>query len=521
MGVVIWSFGYAIVKHKKNKMKLKVKINKIKSVNFLEIDLPIQKGLYAITGQNGSGKSTIVTCAATVFFSIPMNEYFGRTEEDSSIEFELGDTKRGWSKVSGKWQKTYQGNMEIKGFYEGSVIFGNRFRNTNFDLLKKLDKINDNALSPADEFIRENLGLILHNNKNHYEKLYSLTAQDAEKNINPRGIGLNEIAFRGEIFYYQKGIKRVSQFHMSTGENLLVSVLSSINKRNKDRASLNKPCLMFLDEIELALHPSSLKRLIAFLKNMSNKYNYATYFSTHSIELISGIIPENIFFINRHFDDSIEVLNPCYPAYATRILYDYHMGYDFIILVEDDLAKEIIYRLLKKYSLFTNTLIHILPCGGYTNVIDLAQEVVNSNLVSKPSSIFIVLDGDVELDAKAYIEKNNISNNIPLNFLPIESLEKYLKSNLVDNVDHKLFRILNDNVFHQVSLNQIVTDYRSSGAHDNDRNGKKLYGRIDSELRARNKSRSEIVEMIVDYLINNQDSKVDKIVSFIRDILNK
>jgi len=155
------------------------------------------------------------------------------------------------------------------------------------------------------------------------------------------------------------------------------------------------------------------------------------------------------------------------------------------------------------------------------NVIDLAHEVVNSNLVSKPSSIFIVLDGDVELEAKTYIEKNNISNNIPLNFLPIESLEKYLKSNLVDNVDHKLFRILNDNIFHQVSLNQIVADYRSSGAHDNDRNGKKLYGRIDSELRSRNKSRSEIVEMLVDYLINNQDLKVDKIVSFIRDILNK
>ena len=278
---------------------------------------------------------------------------------------------------------------------------------------------------------------------------------------------------------------------------------------------------MFLDEIELALHPSSLKRLITFLRGMSNRYNYAIYFSTHSIELISGISPDNIFFVNRHADDSLEVLNPCYPAYATRILYDYHMGYDFIIMVEDDLAKEIIYRLLKKYSLFTNTLIHVLPCGGYTNVIDLAQEVVNSNLVAKPSSIFIVLDGDVESEAQNYILKNEISNNIPLNFLPIESLEKYLKNRLVDNVDHRLFRLLNDNVFHQIRLHQIVNDYRSSAAYQNDRNGKKLYSIIDTELRARNKNRAEIVEMIVEYLINNDQVKMEKIVTFLRDSLNK
>ncbi len=44
-------------------MKLKMTINKIKSIDNLEIELPIGRGLYAITGQNGSGKSTGVTSA--------------------------------------------------------------------------------------------------------------------------------------------------------------------------------------------------------------------------------------------------------------------------------------------------------------------------------------------------------------------------------------------------------------------------------------------------------------------------
>ena len=53
--------------------------------------------------------------------------------------------------------------------------------------------------------------------------------------------------------------------------------------------------------------------------------------------------------------NSTNGLNPCYPAYATKFLYD-HSGYDRIILVEDDLAKEIIRRILKKESMMNNKL---------------------------------------------------------------------------------------------------------------------------------------------------------------------
>lgn len=483
-------------------------IKKIKSIESLEIDLPIEKDLYAITGQNGSGKSTVVTCASSVFFNMRMNDYFGVTEEDASISFILDDASRSWKKINGKWVKQSHGVMSIKGFYEGSIIFGNRFRNTNYQLLQKLDRIDDNILKPGAEFIRENLGRILHNNSKYYDKLLKVNNADVGPDIN----------FSGNIFYYQKDNKRVSQFHMSSGENLLVSVLHSINGRNSDRANLNKPCLLFLDEIELALHPSSLKRLLQFLREMSQQYNYAIYFSTHSIELIGAIKPENIFFLERHPDNSVEILNPCYPAYATRILYD-HSGYDYVILVEDDLAKEIVSRLLRKNSLLSNKLVHILPCGGYTNVIDLAKEVVNSNLVGKLSSISIILDGDVKTEAENYIAKNGICNNIPINYLPIESLEKYLKTNLYDKVDHKLFRLLNDFIFHQVSLGQIVEDYKNQTDTEKDKTGKKLYKRIDSELRDRKKSRADIVEMIVEHLMSQSSKNLDKIVNHLKRIL--
>lgn len=480
-------------------------INKIKSIENLTIELPVEKGLYALTGQNGAGKSTVATCASSVFFNMIMNDYFGQTPADSFISFEYNDATKKYKKSEGRWYTQKNGYIDLKGFYEGSLIFGNRFRNTNYTNLRKLDRISGTLLLQASEFIRENLGQILHNNKNFYEKMFYVKPESI------RHLG----SFYGDIFYYEIGGKKVSQFHMSTGENLLISILNSLNIRNSDRTTLITPCILILDEIELALHPSSLKRLVYFLKEISEQFNYAVYFSSHSLELISSIKPENIFFLDRHSDHSLELINPCYPAYATRMLYD-HTGYDYIILVEDDLAREIIKRLLKQNSLWGNKLIYILPCGGYTNVIDLAQEVVTSNLVGKTSNISIILDADIKIQAQNYISKNNISNNIPLNFLPIESLEKYFKVKLFDNVDHKLFRYLNDFIFHQTSLNQIIDEYRSLNEHINDNNGKKLYERIDKELRARKKSRTEIIEMVVDYINQNNQESLDKITNFLR-----
>lgn len=480
-------------------------INKIKSIDNLTIELPVDKGLYALTGQNGAGKSTVATCASSVFFNMTMKDYFGDTPPDSKIEFEYEGAKKTYHKEEGRWVSKRVGYIQLKGFYEGSLIFGNRFRNTSYENLRKLDRIDHSLLRPSSEFIRENLGLILHNNRNFYEKLFS---------VNP--VSIRHIGnFYGDIFYYEVKGKLVSQFHMSTGENLLISILNSLNIRNSDRTTLDVPCILLLDEIELALHPSSLKRLVSFLKDISNSFNYAVYFSTHSLELISSIKPDNIYFLDRHSDHSLELINPCYPAYATRMLYD-HTGYDYIILVEDDLAREIIRRLLKQNSLWGNKLIYILPCGGFTNVIDLGQEVISSNLVGKTSTINIILDADVKLQAEGYIAKNGIANNIPLNYLPIASLEKFMKSKLFDSVDHKLFRHLNDFIFHQVSLNQIIDDYRSCNEHIKDANGKKLYERIDKELRARNKSRSEIVEMVVDYLTDNDKVSIAKISSFLK-----
>lgn len=485
-------------------MKLKMHINKIKSINDLVIELPIEKGLYAITGENGSGKSTIVTCASTVFFNMSLNEYLGKVDAGGYIDFELDGARRHWETDGKKWAQSSHGVMNIKGFYEGSLIFGNRFRNASYAKLKSLNMSNVSNIVPADEFIRKNLGSILQGDENFYEELW---------------VAHNLSGFDRAVFFYKRKGRLINQFYMSTGENLLLSVLNSLKIRNDDRANRNKPCIMFLDEIELALHPSSLKRLVDFLGKTAAMYNYAIYFSTHSIELISGIKPDNIFYVKRHIDDTIDIINPCYPAYATKFLYD-HSGYDRVILVEDDLAKDIIWRIIQDNRLINNQLIHVLPCGGWKNVIQLADDVVKNNLLSKNASVMIILDRDVEIEAKNYIIESRVANNIPLNFLPIESLEKFLRQNLFEKVDHKLFKELNDYIFLQKSLDDIISEYKTTKNTKADNNGKVLYGLIDSELRNRNKDRQFLIETIVKYLIDNKTEGIVKTTNFLKQKLH-
>ena len=300
---------------------------------------------------------------------------------------------------------------------------------------------------------------------------------------------------------------------------MLISILNSINLKNSSRVDRDITGLILLDEIELALHPAALKRLVIFLAKIASEYNYAIYFSTHSIELVSAIDPQNIYFIERYADHTIEILNPCYPAYATRILYD-HDGYDKVIMVEDDLAKEIIKRLIKSERLLQNRLVHVLPCGGYSNVISLATEVVRDNLLTKKTSLSIVLDADVKTDVESFITNKEVGRNLPISYLPIESLEKFLRKNLFLSVNHRLFRILTDYIFQQKSLKEIIDEYTIINNKKEDKDGKRLFQIISNELENRNKNRQELIEIIVDYLMEEQSESIKKTLQFLNTQLS-
>ena len=490
-------------------MELYMEINNVKSIRNLKFVFPLDKGLYAITGENASGKSTLVACASSVFFQLPMYESLGLPEENAAINFRLDDTTRSWNSDNGKWKRSIStSKMNLNGFYEGSIIFGNRFKDTNVNNIKKLDSIDNDSIIPANDFVRKNLGLILHNNSNYYKELFVLKRAVAKKNN-----------LSSATYFYKTNNKFINQQRMSTGENLLISILHSLNIVRNKRINHNdgRPCLVLLDEIELALHASALRRLVHFLTEVSNECDLAIFFSTHSLELIRGIRPQNIYYLERQLDNTVSVINPCYPAYATRNLYsDDGYGDDMVILVEDDIAKNIIERVLLEKDLLNNIRIKVLPTGGWTNTITMAFDIISSGLLLKGTKIAIVLDFDIKNDVPKFLNTHKQYRFLQLDYLPISSLEKYLKEKLINNVDMALYKKLNNYIFQKRPLKSIIDTYASENDITEDKTGKTFYGYLLNELRSMRKEREDLVEIVMKHVFEQETELVDSLTNYLK-----
>lgn len=490
-----------------------MKIHNIKSIRDFTFVIPTEKGLYAITGENASGKSTVISCAATAFYNPTLYSYFGQPYEGSRIEFNYKGKYRSITSEGNRWFDP-RNKLGIVGFFEGSLVFGNRFKDVDFRLLKKLSKVPRENMIEASSFIKENLGSILHDNSSYYKKLYVLE----EKYLETYGL-------LRPIFYYETNGILVNQLNMSTGENLLLTILYSIELRLNKEVYGEDPAFILLDEIELALHSSALRRLVFFLKTLADKNNYVVLFSTHSIELIRSIVPENIYYLQRHVDKSIELINPCYPVYATRNLESSNYGYDYVILVEDDLAKKIVDKILKEQALLGNKRVLVIAAGGWTQVLRFAYDTIRSNLMLKTTKVMIVLDRDIKADVPKFLKDQHIGFSTSPNYLPIQSLEKYLLSNLVNKVDHTLFRKLNDYIFQGRSLNDIIGEYNTNvvnGTYTDEekvKNGKTLYDCLRHELKQIRKDEDELIQIIIEYLFEGENREIEELTAFLKSEL--
>lgn len=491
-----------------------MKIQKIKSVESFEFDIPLLQGLYALTGENGTGKSTIISCAATSFYNPLMYEYFGAPIDGSRIEFELNERKRLITSNRGRWFGA-QGNLGITGFFEGSLIFGNRFKDVDFSRIKTLSSVKKHNLLPASEFVKENLGLILHDDSSFYKELFLLKSDI-----------IKEMKLLKQPYYFETNGRLINQLSMSTGENLLISILHSLEMRIVKENYSAIPTLILLDEIELALHSSALRRLIYFLERLSSKHNFVVFFSTHSIELIRSISPHNIFYLQRHADNKLEVINPCFPVYATRNLESSNYGHDYIIMVEDNLAKSIVDKILYNKQLLGNKRVLVIAVGGWTQVLRFAYDTIRSNLALSTTKIVIVLDRDIKQEVPGFLKSERIGFANPPHFLPIKSLEKYLLDKLVKNVDLKLYRKLNDYVFQNRSLSDIINKYQSNvknGVYrdlEKVNNGKALFTELQHELTQIRKNEEDISEIIVEHLFEGNNLEIDELSNYLKNILS-
>jgi ABC-type phosphate transport system ATPase subunit len=470
-------------------MDLKVHIENIKNINHCEFVLPIEKGIYGLVGANGCGKSTVLSCIAQCVFSSSLQNLsefdYG---ENSFVEFSYGGQHTIWKSSDNSWKTDCNRNQRIhfNGMYEGSLFYGTRFDDSlKVDDLVKNSTISSDDIVDADLYIKQQMSFILHGDLNHYGTLKRIRNKRIAQKVN-----LKNTPYFQEI----KG-NLISQYKMSSGECLLVSLLHFIyNALIRRSLPVDEPILMLIDEIELALHPVAVSRLIDLLNNIIKEHdNLTVVLTSHSPEVIRKISPNNLFMMEIDEKNTIEFYSPCYPSYAIRDVY-MHSGFDCVILVEDLLAKYVVEKVIQQKSLNSGKLINVLPVGGWENVLKFQMMAYATNTFGIGTKLFSILDGDIQNNGKIKKEYCKLQ---PM-FLPINSIEKYLYNVCTDSSYKSIKRKINDTFFNVESIDDILADY----VQDNDNNGKSLYRKILINLEKRNISEDSFIKELCSIIMN-------------------
>ncbi len=471
-------------------MNLKVEINKIKNLDKCKFELPIEKGIYCIVGANGSGKSTVLSCVAqTVFASSlqALNEY--DYDETSYIKFEYSNLNTVWQPREANWFSTtpIEKRVRFNGMYEGSLFYGTRFNDSLvIDKLVKDGYVSADSIVDADAYVKQKLSYILHGNYNYYLSLKRIRNKKIARNAH----------LKNTPYFQEVNGHLISQYRMSSGECLLISLLHFVyNALIRRSLPTVQPILMLIDEIELALHPVAVSRLIDLLNEIIKEHNNLTVVLTsHSPEVIRKISPNNLFMMETNEEGIIQPTAPCYPSYAIRDVY-MHDGFDYVILVEDLLAKYVVEKVIKQEGLNNGCLINVLPIGGWENVLKFQNEAYHTNTFGIGTNVFSILDGDVMGNIKKEYK------NFPKTFLPISSIEKYLHKVITTPSLNKIKKEINDSFFMVESLDDLLADYYSEG----DNNGKSLYRKLLKNLENRGISEEAFVKELCDVIMRYEN----------------
>lgn len=368
----------------------------LKKIKTLKITIAIKKGLYAFIGDNAVGKSSLITCLAKLVEpSSIIKEFKGKNSyKHTKIVYKFNNREIIWEKRH-TWECTTN-NKELmpkfQGVYEASLISGNRFehiRNKNRDIGKA--KIT-NAVK-INDFVIKNLEYII------YGKVNGIFAT---------------LKILNDVYFIEKDYDYITEFYFSAGEYFLLSILKFIDNFRTKRIS-EKPGIIIIDEVEIALHPLAQKRLVEKFSEFQEEYNIMVIFATHSVQIIEHLKAENMFYLENQ-DGICKITNPIYPGYLTSRLYKYTF-FDKVVLVEDELTEKFLRYLLKDIDV--KLLYTVLPIGSWEKVLEI-HELNHRKSLFLNAKILSVLDGDI-------IDKANVSKYSTLMkiFLPLQNIERY------------------------------------------------------------------------------------------------
>lgn len=468
--------------------EIKIIINNIKQIEKMEFILKLEKGIIVISGDNASGKSTLLTCIAKLVQRSSLKNEFRGIYKNGSISYisSFSNKEFIWKK-NPNW---YEINSEHKdmffvgGFFEASILNGLRFNQ-----LENKNSLRDYKDGHnASEFIKEELDSIINGKSTGYFDNLKYTKT------------------RNMVYFLEHDDNYISEYDFSTGEYFVLSILKIIDTLKEKSDNLR---LFIIDEIDLALHPLAQKRLFDKLKEWYEKYNLLFIIATHSLVIIEEADPNSTYYLENQ-----NIYNPIYPGYITSKLYK-HYFYDRIILVEDILAKKFIKKIIETTMKDIRLKYNVIPIGGYENLMKHHAEN-NKMKYYGNAKVVAILDGDVKQDETAQKKIKPYKSNKHF-FLPFMNVEREVFDLLNDNSFLDIFELcISEKIcnFKSVKMKQEVLNEISSDKVKN------IYKKFKEDISKCSDLDINVVEdKIIEYLCDN-NQKNEKIIKNLKEFMD-
>ena len=332
--------------------------------------------LTAIMGVNGSGKTTVIHALACVYqplnnkkgenhkfseFFVPNTDSFWKGSEFDVINKKIGEdepiTKK-YTKTVDRWKPKYSNRIKRDVYYIGidtclPDIEKEKKNRIIYSSSYKKDKISEKIIKEAAYVLNKSYKSLLDNS-------------------------FNEKHFPGVEL--ESGLK-YSSLSMGTGEQRTIKILETVF--NADPYSL-----ILIDEIDLLLHVSALKRLIYRLYEMAKNKNIQIIFTTHALEIVELTDYVGIQYISNISTEKTNV----YSMINSDLIYNLtgENNSPLKIFVEDELAKAIVKKLLRIMGMSAKA--DVIKYGAIENAFTIAAAKVLSG--EDCTNILILLDGD-------------------------------------------------------------------------------------------------------------------------------
>lgn len=311
------------------------------------LEIKINYPISAISGKNGSGKSTILALACCAFhndtdFSLPYKKRNYYTFADFFIQHRDEIPPQG---IEIRYGIAYNNWNPTKTLPDGVGLAYQRRIKT------KGGKWNDYAIRASRVVVFIGIERIVPHSEKSQSKSYSRYFKDSEPkgwegkvkdavgHILRKNYDSFKIAHHSKYKLPIAKIKEViySGFNMGAGENALFEIFSTIY-------SCPPGTLFVIDEIELGLHIEAQKRFINTLKEVCLDTKSQIICTTHSKEVFECLPEDARFFIERINESTISTQGISSEYAFHKLSAENNQELD--ILLEDDVAHSLITHIL-------------------------------------------------------------------------------------------------------------------------------------------------------------------------------